>query len=74
MTSPPRTGRKAKTLETRQQRMFLRQRNVRIWRLIESATPLDLLARLRIHRRVNPNKPLPEHLQRAIGRAWGVKP
>jgi hypothetical protein len=41
-----------------------------VWRLIERATPPALLARVRVHMLVNPDKPMPAPLQRSIGQAW----
>jgi hypothetical protein len=44
-----------------------------VWRMIELATPPHLLARVRIHRLVHPDKPLPPVVQRSIGKAWARK-
>jgi len=49
------------------------QRIARAWRLIEAATPLDLLAQVQIHMLVHPEKPLPAHLQRRLGKVWEIK-
>ncbi len=48
----------------------MKPREPQVWRLIEAATPPALLARVRIHMLVNPDKPLPAQLQRSVGKAW----